>query len=79
MYRKLAGLVLVGAMLAPAYAGAVTEEVFKVKCRRPGTWSATSARVLRVVAKVRAAALMPCWWAAWTVLIQKVHGLSKSR
>jgi hypothetical protein len=34
MYRKLAGLLLVGAMLAPMYVWAVTEEDFKVKTTR---------------------------------------------
>ncbi len=34
--------------------------------------------VLRVVAKGRDAPVMPCWWAAWTISIQKAHGLLKS-
>ena len=34
MYRKLAGLLFVVAMVVPTYAGAVTEEDFKVKTTR---------------------------------------------
>ncbi len=34
MYRKLAGMLFVVAMLAPTYAGAVTEEDFMVKTTR---------------------------------------------